>query len=392
MRKNTGVMILIVTLILCMVSCSKKCTKPNEGKLLAPINLRCDKIAPTVVMLHWDDVCNCEDGFKIERKKGNEEWTAPYAVLKSNIEEFTDTISEHITYSYRLYSFMDTLISEKRAVTMLSIQFLVDQAKSGDTVVIPDGIYYEKVNISGKDIELRSQNGPTNCVIDGSLLYYEPCWNHGVELISNSSTVRGFTIQHFSNSGVVLSGGDSAKVIHCIVRENGGDNCYPQGGIANLGSSKGKIVSNLIYNNIRSGVEAEGAPLIVNNVIAFSQQSQYSHFGYGITCFGSSSSHPNAAIIVNNIIYGNTGYGIYFIGENSASVTYCDVTDSIGGDISFGAGCFSSDPLFIDPANGNFHLQSGSPCINAGAPDPTYNDIDGTRNDMGAYGGPNGNW
>ena len=32
-------------------------------------------------------------------------------------------------------------------------------------------------------------------------------------------------------------------------------------------------------------------------------------------------------------------------------------------------------------------LGSGSPCIDAGNPDPIYNDHDGSRNDMGAYGG-----
>jgi len=39
----------------------------------------------------------------------------------------------------------------------------------------------------------------------------------------------------------------------------------------------------------------------------------------------------------------------------------------------------------------DFHLDTGpppSPCINTGDPNPAYNDPDGTRNDMGAYGGP----
>ena len=35
-----------------------------------------------------------------------------------------------------------------------------------------------------------------------------------------------------------------------------------------------------------------------------------------------------------------------------------------------------------------FRLLAGSPCINRGHPDPVYNDPDGTRNDMGAFGGP----
>ncbi len=49
------------------------------------------------------------------------------------------------------------------------------------------------------------------------------------------------------------------------------------------------------------------------------------------------------------------------------------------------------DPQFVDTVD--YRLQPGSPCIDAGVEDPTYNDVtppgQGTaRNDMGAYGGP----
>ena len=47
------------------------------------------------------------------------------------------------------------------------------------------------------------------------------------------------------------------------------------------------------------------------------------------------------------------------------------------------------DPKFTDIANGDFTLASDSPCINAGPPDPQYNDRDGTRNDIGMFGGHN---
>jgi hypothetical protein len=43
-------------------------------------------------------------------------------------------------------------------------------------------------------------------------------------------------------------------------------------------------------------------------------------------------------------------------------------------------------PMFADPATGDFHLQNVSQCINAG--DPTMLDTDGTRADMGMFGGP----
>jgi len=52
------------------------------------------------------------------------------------------------------------------------------------------------------------------------------------------------------------------------------------------------------------------------------------------------------------------------------------------------AGNLEIDPLL----NSDYHLEPDSPCIDAGNPDPTFNDPDGSQNDMGAYGGPNGEW
>ena len=46
----------------------------------------------------------------------------------------------------------------------------------------------------------------------------------------------------------------------------------------------------------------------------------------------------------------------------------------------------NADPAFVDTTD--FVLGPTSPARNAGDPDPRFNDIDGTRNDMGIYGGP----
>ena len=57
-----------------------------------------------------------------------------------------------------------------------------------------------------------------------------------------------------------------------------------------------------------------------------------------------------------------------------------------------GTGNITTDPFFRDPSVDDFTLLSTSQCIDAGDPDESYNDPDGTRNDMGASGGPDSVW
>jgi hypothetical protein len=47
------------------------------------------------------------------------------------------------------------------------------------------------------------------------------------------------------------------------------------------------------------------------------------------------------------------------------------------------------DPEFVDKDADVYQLQGTSPAINAGDPNDAYDDKDTSRNDMGAYGGPN---
>ncbi len=57
-----------------------------------------------------------------------------------------------------------------------------------------------------------------------------------------------------------------------------------------------------------------------------------------------------------------------------------------------GAHAMFVDPELVDPNAGDFHLRVGSPLVDAGDPDSAYDDADGSRNDIGAFGGPYGNW
>jgi len=96
----------------------------------------------------------------------------------------------------------------------------------------------------------------------------------------------------------------------------------------------------------------------------------------------------------------NNEYGIYGNILSSYNDVWGNSLENYGGGASPGEGDISADPLFADLENGDFHLKSQygrwngsawvkdnvtSPCIDAG--DPSEKDPDGTRINMGAYGG-----
>lgn len=95
-----------------------------------------------------------------------------------------------------------------------------------------------------------------------------------------------------------------------------------------------------------------------------------------------------------NILWQNTPNAFNFsFGTGSAPITmtYSDVQNS-SGESWFGTGCIAIDPLFVNPASGDFNLKwtnypikdgTKSPCIDAGDPS-SAKDPDNTRADMGA--------
>lgn len=91
----------------------------------------------------------------------------------------------------------------------------------------------------------------------------------------------------------------------------------------------------------------------------------------------------DTVIVINSILWENTPSQI----SGTATVTYSDVQDGWEGE-----GNINLNPSFESPTN--LIILDGSPCMDAGNPDPAYNDscfppsLGTDRNDMGAHGGP----
>lgn len=100
-------------------------------------------------------------------------------------------------------------------------------------------------------------------------------------------------------------------------------------------------------------------------------------------------------LVTNSISWGNEGeegrsymYGGGVSDNYPLIISWSDIEggeDAFRGDfVEYRENNIESDPLFVDPENGNYHITADSPCIDAGDPESDP-DPDGTRADIGAF-------
>jgi hypothetical protein len=112
------------------------------------------------------------------------------------------------------------------------------------------------------------------------------------------------------------------------------------------------------------------------------------HF-YG-TNIGVYSSYSSTLVSIKNNIFLDNYYGIQ-IDHGGPQLLEIGYNDFFGNDSDFVNCQGDSTNIFFDPMvqdTINFRLSIGSPCIDAGDPNPFFNDVDSTRNDIGCWGGP----
>ncbi|MEK9149192.1 MAG: right-handed parallel beta-helix repeat-containing protein, partial [Candidatus Desantisbacteria bacterium] len=275
-----------------------------------------------------------------------------------------------------------------------TIQAGINAANTGDTVWVADGIYTGASNknltwSSPKHITVRSVNGPANCIIDcggsGRGFYFNNTGQNSSDLIQGFTIRKGYAAG--SHGGGIYCNSSSPSILNCNIT---GNKANDGGGIVCWYSSPAITNCNITGNTAiwyGGGIDCySSSPSITNCNIT----GNTANWGGGICCSNFSPS------ILNNIITGNTNYGIYRYSGGSPSIDYNDVWNNTPGNYagcSAGANDISLDPQFI--GGGNYHLQSISPCIDAGSntafPATITTDLDGnprilgTVTDMGPY-------
>ncbi|MBT5750758.1 MAG: hypothetical protein HOI39_06505, partial [Flavobacteriales bacterium] len=169
----------------------------------------------------------------------------------------------------------------------------------------------------------------------------------------------------------------------------------PAQGIHHWQGCNSQIFNNTIIAicpSYAEGISNTGQMRVYNNTIYVSSTNS-SYVGKCIESWP--NPEENNISIYGNILYGDgsrsQGLGVsdgpnvfadYNCSYNHGSTFPDDINNLLPGENNI-----LSDPMFVNFNNYDFSLSGGSPCIDAGMTSDLYNDLDGSRNDMGSFGG-----
>ncbi|HPR17377.1 MAG TPA: right-handed parallel beta-helix repeat-containing protein [Candidatus Cloacimonadota bacterium] len=284
---------------------------------------------------------------------------------------------------------------------------------AGNELIIQPGVemYFEsgvRLTVQGK-LVADASSSPEEPIIFSS--------NSNWEGIRFMNTTEANLIQNceLSNANLTAISIETGSMVDVIGNKLFNNSSTSAGAAIDVSSCTDVLISrNIISNNTSSsstpGIKCTGSPITISNNIIVNNTGTFS----GMLMTSASNALIENNTIANNLSTNGTPYLFYFFNSfptiincvivdegtvffapfGNPSVTYSCITGGFSGE-----GNIDADPLFANPTTGNgaeyngldayWWLQSTSPCIDAGNPDAAYNDPDGTRNDMGAFGGPN---
>lgn len=318
-----------------------------------------------------------------------------------------------------------------------SLSDVLPLAGDGTTIIISNGVFTTPGAVISRGVEMRGLEGAARsilvCTVAGNRVLDVahsnavirdltltggalPDLQYGAGIRLSAGTARDCIVSNntrvgagSSGTGVYLSG--PALVENCLITENYG---FHYGGGVRLGSADALVRNCIIVSNAAAiwggGIYAEAGTarncLVARNRLTGSHPT---YGGGGVRLLG--ARLENCTIAANFAPSNSPGGGIRF---DSGSITNCIVydntrgatnnniegaTNSIGWSCSPGvahgaSGNITNAPRFVDPEHDDWRLQRGSPCVDAGRPQPWMSgagDLDSRprvrRNgpDMGAY-------
>ncbi|MCK4886947.1 MAG: right-handed parallel beta-helix repeat-containing protein [Planctomycetes bacterium] len=257
--------------------------------------------------------------------------------------------------------------------TYTDIKSAIAAAVNGDTVIVKDGTYTgannKTLSLLGKEITVRSENGPANCIIDCESSANSTAFSMFYTGEGPDSIIMGFTITRAAGTAISCDN-VSPTIQDCIITSNTSTNA---GGTGIVFSFSSAIVKNCTFTNNTS--EWGGAinialssPTIENCVFTGNTATRSDMGGGGIYCDAGSSPIIKNCLFANNSTSGDGG-AIYCYRNCTADITNCTFVSNSASSEGGGIYCYSplsyevSSPTItncIFTGNMNYAIYEGS--------------------------------
>lgn len=274
-----------------------------------------------------------------ETEAGQRNWKANVTILSGDIDQ-NDGSSDRFPNSYNA---IHVVRSNGVSSTAVLDGFTI-KGGNADFQSVPD-------NGGGAIIAFNSSFTLANCSFSGNEAY---SYGGAIYLLSGTSPA---TLTNCSFSGNTASYGGAIynssllTVTNCSFR---GNSAGQGGAIYNIGSTLSTLINCSFFGN--------------SNAIG-----------------GTVHNYVSSTTLTNCVAWGNAGQEV-FKESGTVTVSYSIVEGGYDGD-----GNLDKDPLFVNAAGGNLHLQACSPAIDAGndAANTTSVDLDSNKRKVDAISGSN---
>jgi len=263
-----------------------------------------------------------------------------------------------------------------------SISYALGQAAAGDIIEVAPGTYADHIDYDGKNVAIQAADSSNKPILEaGDSVLPIVRFANGE---TNAAVLDGFILQN-TTSGALVANGASPVITRCEFRDN--SHTVDGGAVRVLNNSRPVLTYNRFENN--SSPNDGGALYIYNQSFPtlhhnlFANNSAGGSGGAiaaetqtaGLLNFSANTYYANSAgadggavytnlsavVIETSILWQNTAGGqgaqVHWVGAPMI-VSTCLID---GGWAGSGNHNVDLDPLFCDPANGEFNLQPASP-------------------------------
>ena len=234
-----------------------------------------------------------------------------------------------------------------------NIKSAITASANGDVIIVKDGIYTgpDNTNLSlmGKEITVKSENGPGSCTIDCENSANSTAFNMFNTFEGSGTVIMGFTITGATGSAIQCNSA-SPTIIGCIITSNSANNAG--GGAIGCDFSSAIIKDCTITDNTGQwggAINLSYSSPDIENCVFTGNAATISDMGGGaIYCGAYSSPTVKNCLFASNSAVGNGG-AVYCHRDCTAEFTNCTFVSNSAS--SKGGGIYCYTPLSSEPSN-----------------------------------------